>query len=197
MRLEVMAGQLLELDAQAATLFTDDAADKIVAYKTSKYTVERPVALGLTIADASPENRLALNRFAVATGRAFQLRDDLADLYGPAGASGKTAGGDIRDGKPTALLGTALRLATETQHRTLTVVVGDPQADQVAIDEVKQIFVHTGAVATMKNRVDELAGSARRALSDHGENLSSAVVEALHGVLGECTDLSFLAEHVD
>lgn len=193
MRLEVIAGQLLELDAQAARLFTGDAATKIVTYKTSKYTVERPIALGLTVADASPGNRSVLGRYAVAAGRAFQLCDDLADLYGPADISGKTAGGDIRDGKPTELLGTALRQATEAQQRTLTAILGDPEADQVAIEEIKQIFVHTGAVATVKNHVEVLAGTARQALTDHGTDLPPTVVDALGGLLDECTELSFLA----
>ncbi|CAN5637340.1 hypothetical protein BH09ACT8_BH09ACT8_51480 [soil metagenome] len=192
MRLEVMAGQLLELDAQAARLFTDEAADKIVTYKTSKYTVERPIALGLTVSDAAPADRRALDRFAAATGRAFQLRDDLADLYGPTGTSGKTAGGDIRDGKPTELLGVALRLATETQLHTVESVVGDAQADQSAIEWVAQILVAVGAVAAVSSRVSALADSARAALADGDANLTPEVVEALHGLLDECTDLSFL-----
>ncbi len=192
MRLEVMAGQLLELDAQAARLLTDEAADKIVMYKTSKYTVERPVALGLTVADASPGATLSLGRYAAATGRAFQLCDDFADLYGPTDTSGKTAGGDIRDGKPTELLGTALRSATEAQRQTLIRVVGDPDADQSAIDEVKRIFLATGAVRAVESRVGALAANAREALLDGDASLSPQVVAAFEALLAECTDLSFL-----
>lgn len=192
MRLEVMAGQLLELDAQAAQLLTDTAAHKIVTYKTSKYTVERPVALGLTVADAAPGARLALGRFAAATGRAFQLRDDLSDLYGPAGTTGKIAGGDIRAGKPTELLGTALRLATEAERRSLRDVIGDPDADRSAIEGVTKIFLDTGAVDTIGDRVVEFAAAARRALREPGANLSTTVIDAFDDLLDECADLSFL-----
>jgi geranylgeranyl diphosphate synthase type I len=193
MRLEVMAGQLLELDAQAARLYTDEAADKIVTYKTSKYTVERPIALGLTVSDAAAGDRRALGRFAAATGRAFQLRDDLADLYGPAGTSGKTPGGDIRDGKPTELLGHALRLGSESQLRTVHAVLGDAEADQAAIQDVAHILAATGALAAVSNRVKALAENGRAALTDGGANLTPAVLDGFHGLLDECTDLSFLA----
>jgi geranylgeranyl diphosphate synthase type I len=192
MRLEVMAGQLLELDAQAAQLLTDEAADKILTYKTSRYTVERPVALGLTVADASPGTTAALGRYSAATGRAFQLRDDLNDLYGPTDTSGKIVGGDIRDGKPTELLGTALRLANEAQRQRLADVVGDPHAGQSAIDDVKKIVLDTGAVAAIEHRVGELAATASQALREPGADLSATVHDAFHGLLDECTDLSFL-----
>jgi geranylgeranyl diphosphate synthase type I len=192
MRLEVMAGQLLELDAQAAQLLTDAAAHKIVTYKTSKYTVERPVALGLTVAEAPAGTRLALGRYAAATGRAFQLRDDLSDLYGPPSTSGKIAGGDIRDGKPTELLGTALRLATEADRRALRHVIGDPDADRSAIEGVMKICHDTGAVHTIGDRVTELTAGARSALREPGANLPEPVLDAFDGLLDECTDLSFL-----
>jgi geranylgeranyl diphosphate synthase type I len=157
-----------------------------------RYSVERPVALGLAARDAPLATTRALSQFASATGHAFQLRDDLADLYGSPETSGKTAGCDIRDGKPTELLGTALHLAAGADRHTLESVVGNPEADAAAIDRAKQILADVGVVAAIRQRLDRLVGAARASLRDNATDLAPAAVGGRSRLLGECTDLSFV-----
>ncbi|WP_286149450.1 polyprenyl synthetase family protein [Mycobacterium sp. IS-1496] len=193
MRVEVLAGQLLELRAQAARDYHADTAEKILRYKTSAYTVERPVELGLELAgSASPGTAEMLREYAGAVGQAFQLRDDLADLFGTSETLGKQTGDDIRAGKPTELLGAALELATGPQVDALTEIVGDPSADQARIAEVQRIVLRCGAADRVRRRIADLVTTAHRTIADLSASADVTALAGLSEMLAECTELSFL-----
>jgi geranylgeranyl diphosphate synthase type I len=77
MRSAMAAGQWLELFGGAAA---DRAAVLVRAtLRGGSYTVEGPLVIGATLAEAPSEIVAALERFGEPLGRAFQLRDDLED----------------------------------------------------------------------------------------------------------------------
>lgn len=193
MRVEVISGQLLELRAQAGHRYDAATASQIRRYKTSAYTVERPVELGLGLAgSASPATAQTLNDYARAVGHAFQLRDDLADLFGSTETSGKSAGDDIRSGKPTELLGMAVELATGSDARTLSGVVGDAAADPAAIAEVRRIMLGCGAADHVTRRIAELVAVADQSITNLPRSADPSPHSALRELLAECTDVSFM-----
>lgn len=193
MRLEVLAGQLLELQAQAERDYDAVTADKILRYKTSAYTVERPVELGLTLAgSASPAIAATLADYARAVGQAFQLRDDLADLFGTTETSGKKTGDDIRAGKPTELLGATYELADDQDTRTLSGIVGNATADAGAIADVQAIVLQCGAADRVGRRIADLVAVAHGAVAELASTADETTVAGLSEMLVECTELSFL-----
>lgn len=193
MRLEVLAGQLLELQAQAGRDYQAATAEKILHYKTSAYTVERPAELGLTLAgSASAATAATLGEYAGAVGRAFQLRDDLADLFGTTKTSGKQTGDDIRAGKPTELLGAAYELADDLDRSLLASIVGDATADSAAIAEVQTIVLQCGAADRVGRRIAELVAIAHRAVAELAQTTDAATAAGLSEMAAECTELSFL-----
>lgn len=195
MRVEVISGQLLELRAQAAGDFASSTAEKILQYKTSAYTVERPVQLGLDVSTARPATAAVLSRYARATGHAFQLRDDLADLFGTRLSSGKSGGDDVRAGKPTELLGETFRRSDEAGLRALAGIVGRADASDDDIEVIRRIVVESGAVYSITERIAGLVDTARTAVEDlslSAEVDAPTVRDSLTGLLDECTDLTFL-----
>ena len=193
LRVEVLAGQLLELRAQSARDFRGGTAEKILQYKTASYTVVRPIELGLMLSGADSEDLAApLGRYASAVGQAFQLRDDLSDLFGSVASSGKRIGDDIRTGKPTELLGTALALADDGDLTILEKTVGDLSADEHDIGEIQRIALRSGAAQRIRRRIDDLAAGADRALDELPGAADPAVVRSLRELLVECTEVSFL-----
>ena len=77
MRSAMAAGQWLELFGGAAA---DRAAVLVRAtLRGGSYTIEGPLVIGATLAEAPSEIVAALERFGEPLGRAFQLRDDLED----------------------------------------------------------------------------------------------------------------------
>jgi geranylgeranyl diphosphate synthase type I len=75
MRLEMAAGQFLDLSTAAA----GPAPARVAALKTASYTVEGPVLIGAVLAEAGLAAEGPLRVFGRLVGEAFQLRDDVID----------------------------------------------------------------------------------------------------------------------
>ncbi len=96
----ICEGEVLQF--QAATLETHDLGvyRQVIEGKTAVLlaaALEGPALL----AGAPESQRLALRRFGMSYGRAFQMQDDRLDLLGDPGVLGKPVGGDVREGKAT------------------------------------------------------------------------------------------------
>lgn len=160
---EVTTGQFLDILAQARpALDARTSPDEVLAqvrqvleYKTARYTVIRPLQIGAALAGGSPEVLETLGRYGSAVGRAFQLRDDVLGIFGDAEVTGKPAGDDLREGKLTALLAHALRLAPEAEATTLAGLAGrrDLNADEVA--QARRIISGSGALAAVEAEIAE------------------------------------------
>ena len=156
MRTEVFAGQYLDLLGQAAGNGTLDSALRVVEYKTSKYTIERPLHLGAALAGApwragaqAPPTGLvaAYSAYGLPLGAAFQLRDDILGVFGDPAQTGKPAGDDVREGKHTVLLAIAQARATGPQAAVIDKYLGDPLLDETGTAEIRTVITETGAVA--------------------------------------------------
>ena len=161
MRVETVAGQYLDvLGETRPDDWSLDRALLVARYKTAKYTVQRPLQFGLTLAgaDSRSDTDAAYARYGSRVGEAFQLRDDLLSVYGDPMVTGKPTGDDLRTGKPTALLMLARRLATPAQ---LAELAPDPAlaADGTRIERMASVIQETGAPerveALIRRRVDE------------------------------------------
>ena len=139
------------------------AAERIIRYKSAKYTVERPLQLGAAVAGAGGAESF-LSGYALPLGEAFQLRDDVLGVFGDPGTTGKPAGEDIREGKQTVLLVLGRQMAGPAERRVLQAVPGHPAATEADIADVRQALVGCGARDAVERRIAGLAGQARAAL---------------------------------
>ena len=92
-------GQALDLAAVGRTL-TLAELEHMHACKTGAL-IRASVRLGALTAAADAATLDMLDRYAVAVGLAFQVRDDILDVEGDAAVIGKTAGKDAAADKPT------------------------------------------------------------------------------------------------
>ena len=155
MRTELMAGQYLDVLEQALGGQSVDRALRVAQYKTAKYTVERPLHLGVALAGGPAELEESLSRYGLPLGAAFQLRDDVLGVFGDPEQTGKPAGDDLREGKRTVLVATALERATPAQAELLSQHLGDPQLSADGVAELRAVIEQTGALA----HVEELIGT--------------------------------------
>jgi geranylgeranyl diphosphate synthase type I len=138
MRTEIMAGQYLDVLAQAQGGHSVDRAIRVVRYKAAKYTVERPLHLGAALAGAGPDVVEALSRYGLPLGEAFQLRDDVLGVFGDPAETGKPAGDDLREGKRTLLLAYAAERADATQEALLDRYLGAPDLDVAGVEALRR-----------------------------------------------------------
>lgn len=153
MRTELMAGQYLDVFEQARGGGDVDRALRVIRYKTTAYTIERPLHLGAALAGAGPDVFAAYSNFAVPLGEAFQLRDDLLGVFGDPEETGKPAGDDLREGKRTVLLALARSRASSQEQVDLTTLIGDPNLDEAGVNRVRAILENTGAFADVETRI--------------------------------------------
>jgi geranylgeranyl diphosphate synthase type I len=150
-------GEVLPVAEQIGT------AERIIRYKSAKYTVERPLQLGAAVAGAAGEGSF-LSGYGLPLGEAFQLRDDVLGVFGDPGATGKPAGEDIREGKQTLLLVLARQMAGPAEQRVIETVPGNPAATDADIASVRSALVGCGALDAVERRIDGLTRQARAVL---------------------------------
>jgi geranylgeranyl diphosphate synthase, type I len=186
MRTEVFAGQYLDLVGQAAGNGTLESALRVVEYKTTKYTIERPLHLGAALAGAAsgagvvaganasagagpggPPGALvaAYTGYGLPLGTAFQLRDDILGVFGDPGQTGKPAGDDVREGKHTVLLAIARDRATGPQAAIIDRYLGDPFLDEAGTAKIRTVITETGAVAECEAMISRHVTEAIAALA--------------------------------
>ncbi|MET7655173.1 polyprenyl synthetase family protein [Streptomyces sp. NPDC005486] len=168
MRMEMVAGQYLDVQGQATSSRSSARAIRAACLKSALYSVERPLALGAALAGADAATTTALCSAGRRVGIAFQLRDDLHDVFGSPRGAGKPSGCDIRSGKPTYLVAVAqARAETAGDRHALAVLrrsLGRADLPETGLAEVRGVLVATGARATVEARIERLVAQGMRHL---------------------------------
>jgi octaprenyl-diphosphate synthase len=96
----VCEGELLQVSHRGDWDLTEAEYEDIVARKTGELTAVSCL-LGAKYAGASPRQAAAMARYGRALGVAFQIADDVLDLFGEEAEAGKSLGTDLVKGKAT------------------------------------------------------------------------------------------------
>lgn len=145
LRVEVMAGQVLDVDAAATRRVDRERALRIATLKSGRYSIARPLEIGALLAGAPPSLADALRRVGDPLGRAFQLRDDLLGVFGDEGRTGKSTSSDLAEGKRTLLVVEALERLDADDRRALEAGLGDPTLDAARTARLAELIVGSGA----------------------------------------------------
>ena len=169
MRVELMAGQYLDVYEQALASESVERSLKVARYKSGKYSIERPLHFGATFAPGySPEIIDSYSHYGLPLGEAFQLRDDVIGVFGDPERTGKPAGDDLREGKRTVLVATTLSKASPAQRATVLDLFGNKELDIAHIDTLRQIITETGALTELESIISEMTSKAHEALTHGG-----------------------------
>ncbi|MFG1866165.1 polyprenyl synthetase family protein [Microbispora bryophytorum] len=180
LRVELIAGQYLDLTCAARGGGDHREALLISTYKSGRYTVERPLHLGHAIAGGDPGLRRVLSAYALPLGEAFQLRDDVLGVFGDPARTGKPAGADLLQGKRTYLLTLARERADGPGAALLDALPGTGEARPDRLAAAREVIVATGALEAVERRIRDLTESAGEALS--GADIPADARTALLGL---------------
>lgn len=153
---EVGDGQQYDLDFENRGDVTEAEYMEMIRLKTS-VLIAASLKMGGIVAGA-PENDLQnLYAYGETMGLAFQLQDDMLDVYGDAALFGKKIGGDIRCNKKTFLLIKAMETASPEQRAQMNAWLNDANCD---LDEKVAFFTDMynklGIKEICENRISEL-----------------------------------------
>lgn len=157
---EVTAGQYLDVLAQAHGSTDVDEAMVVVRYKSAKYTVERPLHIGASLAGADDALMSQLSAIALPLGEAFQLRDDVLGVFGNPDTTGKPAGDDLREGKRTVLIARAAEAGSADDRASIEALLGT----RAGVVELSSLIEQTGALAAVERDIVRLEAAVQDAL---------------------------------
>lgn len=153
LRVEVMAGQYLDLRLAGLESALEQDALRVALLKSGRYTVTRPLQLGAAVGGGDELLDAHLRAFGDALGLAFQLRDDVLGLFGDPETTGKGALSDLREGKRTVLVLRALQLANPAERAVLSRVLGDRELGEADANRAREIIVDCGALGVVEELV--------------------------------------------
>ena len=116
--LEIGEGQQLDVEFESRNDVTEDEYIEMIRLKTS-VLLACALEIGAILGGASEADQENLYCFGEQIGLAFQLQDDLLDVYGDPKVFGKNIGGDITSNKKTYMLINAINQADAAQRKKL------------------------------------------------------------------------------
>lgn len=162
--LEICEGQQMDMEFESRKDVSEAEYLEMIRLKTS-VLLACSLKIGAVLAGASQEDADRLYDFGINLGVAFQLKDDLLDVYGDPEVFGKNIGGDILCNKKTYLLIKAFERADEQQRRALSFWIdADTYVPEKKITAVTALYDEIGVKNLCESLMEEYTFRARAAL---------------------------------
>jgi geranylgeranyl diphosphate synthase type II len=106
--------------------------------------------------------------YALYTGLAFQVQDDLLDITADEKKFGKRTGGDLYEGKKTFLLLKAIEVATDIEDKELLhyVIENKGVKNDEEVKKVKSVYEKYGVMESAAKKVEEYTIMANEELNN-------------------------------
>lgn len=144
-------GEILQLNKTADPDITRDEYFEIISAKTG-VLISAACRIAGILANQPKEKEMALSRFGMKTGIAFQLADDVLDYVAEQKDLGKRLGKDLEEGKITMPLIYLLRTASEQERDKIKGIIKDQGSGvrgQVAnngLNRILELFLKYNAI---------------------------------------------------
>jgi geranylgeranyl diphosphate synthase type II len=137
---QVCEGQQLDINYESHAVITEEEYLQMIELKTA-VLIAAATKIGAIVGGASHHDIAKMHEFGRLLGLAFQIQDDLLDVYGDADIFGKTIGNDIACNKKTYLLLLAMQQASGEDKKNLyTWLTGDKMPAEEKIKNVLAIY---------------------------------------------------------
>ena len=149
---------------------------QVIENKTAKL-FEAACRLAAIISAKPAEIERALAVYGNRLGAAFQIADDVLDYRGDTGTTGKNAGEDLAEGKPTLPLIVARERCNDRERELLDAAIRNGGADD--LNPVLAIIEKTGSIDAAMEIAMQHARDARRAIEILPESPWRTALESL------------------
>lgn len=160
--IEICEGQQMDMDFENRLDVSIAQYTEMIRLKTS-VLLGTALELGAIVAGAGEEDRKHLYNFGQHIGIAFQIQDDVLDLYANPTTFGKQTGGDIIANKKTMLYLTALGKASMEQLEVMKQLHHLDQPE-VKVSRTRELFDHLNVKASCEEQMQEHYRTALKSL---------------------------------
>ena len=162
--LEIGEGQEYDMAFEQRTDVTEDEYIEMIRLKTS-VLLACALKMGALLADAPQQDAELMYQVGEQLGLAFQLQDDLLDVYGDPKVFGKAIGGDITSNKKTYMLINAANRANDSQRAELKKWITATTFDrQEKVQAVTRLYDEIGIRQLCEDKISYYFDLARQTL---------------------------------
>lgn len=179
MATEICEGQQYDVDFEGKEEVTIPEYLMMIRLKTA-VLLGTALQMGAYIAGADTVSQEALYTFGIHIGLAFQIQDDILDVWGDPATFGKAIGGDISCNKKTYVLLTALQMANDTQKAALSKwmqIQLEDNSEKIAA--VKEIYNQLNVRNICEKVVEQYTTQALAILEELPQNAANAELQKL------------------
>ncbi|CAN5203185.1 polyprenyl synthetase family protein [soil metagenome] len=169
MFLEVVVGQMIDVDMTTRRDVTEAELHEKTMLKSTLYTYVRPMQMGVAAAGAGESWMQFADVYGRSLGTAFQIQDDLFDVILTEGQMQKPVLNDIQEGAHTVLTSFILREGTAEQRELLKKFMGTKLTD-AELQEARDLYRESGAITKAERDIAQAFAGARKALSSLTES---------------------------
>ena len=188
MATEICEGQQYDVDFESQEHVTIEEYLKMIRLKTS-VLLATALQIGSYLAGANEAQQEALYQFGINVGLAFQIQDDILDVWGDPKTFGKAVGGDISCNKKTYVYLTAQKLADDELAEELHQWYGSVLDDNTEkIAAVKGIFEQLNVRAACEAVVEDYTQKALLILDTLPQNAATEQLRQLANKLNTRKD---------
>lgn len=176
MATEICEGQQYDVDFESQDNVSIEAYLHMIRLKTS-VLLATALQIGAYMAGADEQQQDALYQFGINVGLAFQIQDDILDVWGDPATFGKAVGGDISCNKKTFVYLEAMRLLGEKQETEKKALqywysqVLDDNAEKIA--NVKALFDQLNVRSACEAVVEDYTQKALQILENLPQNTAT------------------------
>ena len=194
---QTVEGQAVELEwiRNRRWGLTDRDYLRMVHKKTTWYSFTAPLVLGGMIGGLPTSRHFALRCLAALVGAAFQIQDDVLNLEGDPGHTGKEALGDLWEGKHTLVLEHTMRTVDAGRRRVLEEALAKerPRVERFGRDperEGRRIFAELRAADVCEGETARRVARWMQDREDAGFRTATDV-ECLHAAVVDCGSVEY------
>lgn len=148
-------GQTNDIFNEVSYEVSEEDLNRVLKWKTAYYTLLNPLHVGMVLAGADCHATDAITDYAVNTGIAFQITDDIISVFSEENQTGKNPMDDIKEGKKTILSVYALHHASSADKNFLVQMLGNPNIKSTEFIRVQGILIASGALKNAQQLADE------------------------------------------
>lgn len=175
-------GQTSDIMNEVVAFVSMDDINQVLEWKTAHYSFLNPLHIGMVLAGADTDTLNNIKGYAMHTGKAFQITDDIIGVFGSEQVSGKSSMDDIREGKRTILSVYAFEQADKSDKNFLIQMLGNHNITPTEFERCKSILIESGALSNAKKMAELHVYEALNSLKLHRNNWSTQGYKFLSGL---------------
>jgi len=179
---QLCQGVLIEVDMVNQKELSMEDYIKMIALKTGAL-IEKSLLIGANYAKVEQSYKNLLSIYGINLGIIFQIIDDILGSFGDENTTGKPTDGDIKEGKKTCLLITAMNDLDDQQKQKLNTLIENPKMNDDDVAEVKRLFEEADAANTCKTIAWFYFKQAKNTLSKLKEKMAPSEAEVFEDLL--------------